>query len=79
MIANWAVCFFTSVGVPTVPSLDFSRICLNWSGLHSSHYSVTPKVLPNYRMANDLPNFGNRSTEKTLFCPSFLLHFSHFL
>ena len=33
---------------------------------HSSHYSVTPKVLPNYRMANDLPNFGNRSTEKTL-------------
>ena len=38
----------------------------NLSYCHSSHYSVTPKVLPNYRMANDLPNFGNRSTEKTL-------------
>lgn len=40
MIANWAVCFFTSVGVPTVPSLDFPRICLNWSGLETNRNRV---------------------------------------
>ena len=49
------------------PKRAFHRLCS--SNRDSSHYSVTPKVLPNYRMANDLPNFGNRSTEKTLILP----------
>ena len=51
-------------GLDTFPAL-FGSLSLS----HSSHYSVTPKVIPNYRMANDLPNFGNRSTEKTLILP----------
>lgn len=31
MIANSHVCFLTSVGVPTIPSLDPLHLCLNWN------------------------------------------------